>query len=152
MLLLCWGSYRWTRNLLLLIIYLFFFPVMLPSVLPRLATDSAARVFPGVWKPLFLRLNSWDGTPFPGWDSLPGMELPPYLLCLFFHLLYFSYLFLKTTICFSGCLMSSASIQKLFCGIYLALKCSFDEFVREKVVSPSYSSTILGPPPLLLDT
>ena len=33
---------------------------MLPSVLPRLATDSAVRVFPGVWKPLFLRLPSWD--------------------------------------------------------------------------------------------
>ena len=36
--------------------------------------------------------------------------------------------------------MSSASIQKLFCGICSALKCSFDEFVREKVVSMSYSS------------
>ena len=45
---------------------------------------------------------------------------------------------------FSGCLMSSAGIQKLFCGIYSAFKCSFDEFVGEKVVSPSYSSTILG--------
>ena len=88
-LLLCWGSYRLARNLLVLVIYLFFFPVMLPSVLPRLATDSAVRVFPGVWKPLFLRLPSWDGIPFLGWDSLPGMELPPYLLCLFFHLLYF---------------------------------------------------------------
>ena len=32
--------------------------------------------------------------------------------------------------CFSGCLMSSASIQKLFCGFYSAYKCSFDEFVR----------------------
>ena len=31
--------------------------------------------------------------------------------------------------CLSGCLMSSASIQKLFCGIYSAFKCSFDEFV-----------------------
>ena len=30
--------------------YLFFLPVTLPSVLPRLATDSAVRVFPGVWK------------------------------------------------------------------------------------------------------
>ena len=54
-------------------------------------------------------------------------------------------LFLKTMICFSGCLMSSASIQKLFCGVCSALKCSFDEFVREKVVSLSYSSAILGP-------
>ena len=49
--------------------------------------------------------------------------------------------------CFYGCLMSSASIQKLFCGICSALKCSFDEFVGEKVVSPSYSSAISGPPP-----
>ena len=48
--------------------------------------------------------------------------------------------------CFSGCLMSSAGIQKLFCGIYSALTCSFDEFVEEKVVSLSYSSAILGPP------
>ena len=50
--------------------------------------------------------------------------------------------------CFSGCLMSSAGIQKLFCGIYSAFKCSFDEFVGEKVFSPSYSSAILAPPPL----
>ena len=48
-LLLRWGGYRWARNLGVLIIYLFFFPVMLPSVLPRLATDLAVRVFPGVW-------------------------------------------------------------------------------------------------------
>ena len=44
---------------------------MLPSVLPRLATDSAGRVFPGVWKPLFLKFPSQDGLPFPGWSSLP---------------------------------------------------------------------------------
>ena len=44
------GGYRWAHNLLVLTIYLFFFPVMLPSVLPRLATHSAAKVFPGVWK------------------------------------------------------------------------------------------------------
>ena len=38
--------------------------------------------------------------------------------------------------CFSGCLMSSAGIHKLFCGIYLAFKCSFDEFVGGKSVLP----------------
>ena len=54
--------YRRARNLRVLIVYLFFLPVMLPSVLPRLGTDSAVRMFPGVWKLLFLRL-------------LPGMEL-----------------------------------------------------------------------------
>ena len=52
----------------------------------------------------------------------------------------------KTMGCLSGCLMSSASIQKLFCGICSAFKCSFDEFVGEKVVSPSYSSAILALP------
>ena len=43
--------------------------------------------------------------------------------------------------------MSSAGIQKLFCGIYSVFKCSFDEFVGEKVFSPSYSSAILAPQP-----
>ena len=75
------------------------------------------------------------------------MDLHPYLFCLSFYLLYFSYLLLKTVGCFSRCLMSSAGIQKLFCGFYLVFKCSFDELVWEKVVSPSYSSAILGPPP-----
>ena len=70
-LLFCWGSYCWACNLLVLIIYSFFLPVMLPSVLPRLATDSAGRVFPGIWKPLFLKFPSRDGLPFPGRSSLP---------------------------------------------------------------------------------
>ena len=109
---------------------------MLPSVFPRHATDSAGRVFPGVWKPLFLKFPSWDGLPFPGRSSLTTSFVS------FFVFYIFSYLFLKTMICFSGCLMSSASIQKLFCGIYSVFKCSFDEFVGEKVVSLSYSSTI----------
>ena len=43
--------------------------------------------------------------------------------------------------------MSSAGIQKLFCEIYSVFKRSFDEFVGEKVVFPSYSSSVLGPPP-----
>ena len=107
---------------------------MLPSVLPRLATELAVRVFPGVWKLLFLRLPSREGAP-----SLP-------LLSLFLSFIFFSYFLLKTMGCFSRCLMSSVSIQKLFCGIYSAFKCSFDEFVGEKVISPSFSSAILGPP------
>ena len=50
MLLLRWASNRRARNVRVLIVYLFFHPVMLPSVLPRLGTDSAVRRFPGVWK------------------------------------------------------------------------------------------------------
>ena len=134
-LLLCWGSYRWARNLWVLIIYLCFLPVMLPSVVPRLATDSPMRVFPGVWKLLFFN------TPFPGQSSIPTSFVSLFVFYIF------SYLLSKTMGCFSGCLMSSASIQKLFCGIYSAFKCAFDEFVGEKVVSPSYSSSILGLPP-----
>ena len=113
---------------------------MLPSVFPRLATDSAGRVFPGVWKPLFLKFPSRDGLPFPGRSSLPTS----FVSFLVFYI--FSYLFLKTMVCFSGCLMSSASLQKLFCGACSALKCSFEEFVREKVVFPSYSSAIFPSP------
>ena len=48
--------------------------------------------------------------------------------------------------CFSGHLMSAASDQKLFCEVCSVLNCSFDEFVEEKVISPSYSSAILIPP------
>ena len=84
---------------------------------------------------LFLRLPSQDGAP-----SLP-------LLSLFLSFI-FSYLLSKTIGCVSGCLMFSAGIQKLFGGFYSAFKCSFDEFVGEKMISLSYSSAILGPPPV----
>ena len=49
--------------------------------------------------------------------------------------------------CFSGRLTSAASDQKLFCKLCSPFCCSFDEFVGEKVISPSYSSAILTPPP-----
>ena len=76
------GSYCWACNLLVLIIYLFFLPVMLPSVLPRLTTDSAVSVS-------WCLETSLLKIPFPGQASLPGTELPHHLLCLLFHLLYF---------------------------------------------------------------
>ena len=76
--------------------------------------------------------------PFSGRISVPISFISLFI----FYIL--SYLLSKTMGCLSGCLMSSANIQKLFCGICLVFKCSFDEFVEEKVVSPSYSSTILG--------
>ena len=108
---------------------------MLPSVLPKLGTDSAVRRPPGAWKLLSPQ------------DSPPGTELRPSLLCLPSCPLYFLPPPPEELDCFSGCLMSSASIQKLSCGIYSTFKCSFDEFVGEKVFSLSYSSAILAPPP-----
>ena len=78
-------------------------------------------------------------------SRLPPKDRSPSLILvspLVFYIL--SYLILKRMGCFCGCLVSSASIQKLFCGSCSAFKWSFDEFVGEKVVSPSYSSAILG--------
>ena len=133
-LLLRWASYRWARNLLPLIIY---FSSLLCCPLCFQCSPQTRQ------RERFLVFGNFSlfKTPFLGQSSLPTS----FVSFLVFYI--FSYLFLKTMICFSGCLMSSASIQKLFCGIYSALKCSFDEFVGGKVVSPSYSSAILGPPP-----
>ena len=86
-LLLCWGSYRWACNLWSLIVYLFFLPVMLPSVLPRPGTDSAVRVFGNF---------SLFKTPFPGWSSGPPSFVP------FFVFYIFSYVLLKTWVAFLG--------------------------------------------------
>ena len=58
---------------------------MLPSEIPRLATDPPVRVFPGVWKLLsFLRPPSWDGSP-----SLPHLSL--FLSFIYFVLTPFEY-------------------------------------------------------------
>ena len=135
-LLLCWRSYHWARNQWVLIIYLFMFPPSHVALLGskahhRLGSESVSSC---------LETSLFFKTPFPGWSSVPTSFVPLFVFYIF------SYLLLKAMGRFSGCLMSSAGIQKLFCGIYSAFKCSFDEFVGEKVISPSYSSAILGPP------
>ena len=112
---------------------------MLPSEIPKLSTDQLVRGFPGVWK-----LPPSFKTPSPACVSIPNSFVSLFI----FYIL--SYFLSKTMGCFSGCLMSSASVQKLFCGICSPFKCSFDEFVGTKVISPSYSSAILGLPSLPL--
>ena len=81
-------------------------------------------------------------TPFqeetPGRVSVPGSFVSLFI----FYIL--SYFLSKTMGCFSGRLMSSASGQELFCEVCSAFRCSFDEFVGDKVVSPSYSSAIFA--------
>ena len=131
-LLLRWGSYHWARNLWVLLFIYFSSLLCCPLCFQGSPQTQPQECFP-VFGNFFL-----FKTPFPGRSSLPTSFVS------FLSYYIFSYLFLKPMICFAGCLMSSASIQKLFCRIYSALKCSFDEFVREKVVSPSYSSAILG--------
>ena len=78
------GGYCWAWNMWGVIICLFSLPVMLPSEVPRLATDSPVRVFPGVWKLLsFLRLPSRDGS-----LSLPLLSL--FLSFIFFPTSWYS--------------------------------------------------------------
>ena len=78
-----WGSYCWACNLLVLIISLFF-----PSCYVALCV-SKARHRLGRESVSWCLETSLLKIPFPGWASLPGTELPPHLLCLFFHLLDF---------------------------------------------------------------
>ena len=88
-LLLRWRSYHRARNLRVLIVY--FFSLLCCPLCFQGSADSAVRRFPGVWKPLFLRLPSRDRT-----SSLP-------LLSLFFFVFYiFSYLLSKTWVAFLG--------------------------------------------------
>ena len=133
-LLLCWGSYPCAHNLWGLIIY---FSSWLCCPLWFQGSPQTRQ-----WE-CFLVLGNFSlfKTLFPGWSSTPTSFVSLFVFYIFFYLL------LKTMGCFLVCLMSSASIQKLFCAIYSAFTCSFDEFVEEKVVSLFYSSTILGPPP-----
>ena len=97
----------------------------------------------------FPQTRRWEGflvfgnfssfkTPSSGWVSAPNSFVSLFI----FYIL--SYLLLKTMGCLSGYLVSSASVQKLFCGICSVFKWSFDEFVGEKVVSLSYSSAIFS--------
>ena len=59
----------------------------------------------------------------PPWDGSPSLTL----LSLFLSFIFFSYLRSKRIDFLSGCLVFSASIQKLFCGICSVLKWSFNE-------------------------
>ena len=97
-------------------------------------TGPLVRGFPDIWKLLFF------------YDSFSGTGLHPQLFCLSFYRLYFVLLSFEENGLPSGCLVSSARVQRLFCCVCSVFKWSFDEFVVEKVVSPYYSSAILGPP------
>ena len=67
----------------------------------------------------------------PGWVSIPKSFVSVFVFYILFYLLS------KRLGCLSGCLVSSPSVQKLFCGSCSTFNSSFDKFVGEKVVSPS---------------
>ena len=120
--------------------YLFFLPLLvntLEGALRDLKTSSR----PASERVSWCLETSSILAPFPGRVSL----FSSFVSLFIFYIL--SYLLSKTMGCYSGCLMSSARDQKLFCAVCSAFKCSFQEFVGKKVVSPSYSSAILLLPP-----
>ena len=81
---------------------------------------------------LFGNFSSFT-TPSSGRVSIPNSFVS------FFVFYILSYLLSKRMGCLSEWLMSSVSVQKLLSGSCSAFKWSFDAFVGEKVVSPSYS-------------
>ena len=83
-------------------ILFYFLPVMLPSEISKLLTDPPVRGFL-----LFGNFSSFT-TPSPVWVSVPNSFLSPFV----FYIL--SYFLSKRMGCLSGCLESSASIQKFF--------------------------------------
>ena len=113
----------------------FFFQLCYP-----LRSQSSPLTCP--WEGFLLCVNfSFFTPPSPGWVSVPKSFVSVFV----FYIL--SYLLLKRLGCLSGCLVSSTSIQKLFCRSCSTFKWSFDEFEGNKVVSLAYSSAALGPPP-----
>ena len=93
---------------------------------------------PSVWK-LFL---------------LQSSLLEVHFLSLFFCLCFFFFLLPYPGTwgfsCLLGSLRSSASFQLVFCRSCSTFRCIFDVFVVRKVISTSYSSTILKVPPCLV--
>ena len=107
----------------------------------RFQSSPQARQWEG-----FLVFGSFSSfkTRYPGWVSVPNLFVSLFV----FYIL--SYLLSKRMGWLSGWLVSSVSIHKLFCGSCSEFKWYFDEYVGEKVVSPSYSSAIFGLPPICI--
>ena len=112
----------------------FFLLVMLPSEISKVPH------WPKLWEDFLLcgHFSSFM-TPSPEWVSVRKSFISPSV----FYLL--SYILSKGLGCRSGCLVSSANVQKLICRSCSTFRWSFDVLVGEKVVSPSYSSTIFPP-------
>ena len=73
----------------------------------------------------------------PGWVSIPKSFVS--LFAFIFCPPHFNEIF-----CLSRYLGSSANVWKLFCGSFSTWRWTFDVFMGEKVISPSYSFAILG--------
>ena len=122
---LCWFSF---------FSWVFFVVVMLPSEIPKLLTDLTYEGF------LLCRNFSSFTTP-----SLGGVSVPKSFVSLFVFI-FCPTSFWRDWFSFLGIWGSAVSIQKVFCGSCSTLRSFFDVFIGEKVVSLSYSSSILEAP------
>ena len=82
-------------------------------------------------------------TPFPGQSSIP----PSFVSFFVFYI--FPTSFQRQWAAFLCTWCPLPAFRSCFVE-FTEFKCSFDEFVGEKVVSLSYSSTILGPPSVIV--
>ena len=119
--------------------YLFIFPFSLcyPEI-PKLPTDPLVRGIPDVWKVLF-------------YNSLFGrVSVPKSFVSLFiFYIL--SYLLSKTMDAFLGAWCSLPAFRSSFV-VFSQRSNDLSMNLGGGVVSPSYSSAILGPSPLAIDS
>ena len=122
----------WCENSV--VIFFFFFPLYCSRRFQSSSLTLSVIGFPIVWKLLHDSLCRWGHCPL--------------IPCLSFHLLSFVLpSFEKITLRF-WYLVFPTSIEKLVCGSCSTFIWSFDGSLGEKVVSLSYSSTIMGPPSL----
>ena len=93
--------------------------------------SSPVKGFPSVWKL------------FPLHSSLPEVQVLSLFFCLCFFFFLLPYPGMWGVSCLWGSLRSSASVQYVFCKSFSTYRCIFDVFVGRKVISKSYSTTVL---------
>ena len=89
---------------------------------------------PSVWKPFLLH------------TSLPLVQVPSLFFCLCYFFFLLPYPCMLGVSCLLGGLRSSASVQWVFCRSSSTCRCISTVSVGRKVISVSYSSTILPLP------
>ena len=97
-----------------------------------------AKGLPSVWKPFLLH------------SSLPLVQVPSLFFCLCFFLFLLPYSGTWGVSCLLGSLMSSASVQWVFCRSSSTCRCISNVSVGRKVISASYSSAIFSSPQSVL--
>ena len=106
-----------------------------PKLPPPPPAVSAHEGAPSVWTLFLLH------------GSLPLVQVPSLFFCLCFFFFLLPYPGMWGVSCLLGGLMSSASVQWVFCRSSSTCGCISTVSVGRKVISASYSSAILPPPP-----